>query len=536
MLRLSFLRLGRWGPRDFIRGRTKRAGAVHVRHTHGSKGRYKRHSTLYTLRSGRRHVSNHMKGGLGIKLGGGLFGLRIPRQHSLSTMTREAYELEVYGHPNITNPYRGQVEAHPGLRLVMENAMPTVEVVVILPRVARISNVSEGDLPLSWGSIAEALLAEFRPLPLFSPKVVEGARRSGDLEAPLEAAPACLLRGTLHLATLAASVRLSLGRLGREALQEALLALHREHQKGQIPLPLTETTRLSSGRRRVPFLGPALRAEGGPKGPPLSSVRAVAFTSAAFAYARALEGSGGDAAGERIGPSRGREDPLAAESPYLTSEGVGEVLRRLREGAPDALGLCLRPLLDEGTVGGETGGARSSHPTQAKPGSLLKADVDQDEVVGVWRHRRYGDVKKLLRWYYASRDPRAHNSDQLPHRKRRFSIILLVDASKTNPISQTTMPISGKMRAKAHGAASGKHSQKPRPSLMSKTLSENVERMGFKALQPTGIDKILAAVQEWSVEHQWSCWLRMGLRRQQSPLSRDDGVKHDPPLQNKAEL
>lgn len=129
--------LGRWGTRDFLRGRGKKGGAIHIRHTHGSKGRFKRLSTLHGIRDGRRHAGNRLKGGLGVKLGGGLLGLRIPRQHALSTMTREQFDLEVYGHPNITNPYRELMAEHPALREVMANAAPRTEVVLLLPRALR---------------------------------------------------------------------------------------------------------------------------------------------------------------------------------------------------------------------------------------------------------------------------------------------------------------------------------------------------------------------------------------------------------------
>lgn len=131
---------GRWNSRDFLKGRGKRAGAVHTRHTHGSKGRYPRHSKKYTIRDGRRHPGGHrLQGGLGIKLGGGgLFGIRMPHQHFLSHATPEEFEVTVYGHPNITNPYRGRCRTdHPTLSQVMHNATMAVHLVILLPRVPR---------------------------------------------------------------------------------------------------------------------------------------------------------------------------------------------------------------------------------------------------------------------------------------------------------------------------------------------------------------------------------------------------------------
>lgn len=149
--------LGRWNSRDFLKGRGKCAGAVHTRHTHGSKGRYPRHSKKFTLRDGRRHPGGHrLQGGLGIKLGGGgLFGMRMPHQHFLSHATPEAYEVAVFGHPNITNPYRGQcLSHHPSLPGVMQNAPLSIDVVVLLPRVGR--RGGEGEVATAQDLLPEA--------------------------------------------------------------------------------------------------------------------------------------------------------------------------------------------------------------------------------------------------------------------------------------------------------------------------------------------------------------------------------------------
>ncbi|RNF12760.1 hypothetical protein TraAM80_00115 [Trypanosoma rangeli] len=96
-----------------------------------------------------------MKGGLGIKLGGGLFGLRIPRQHALSTMSRDEYEVAIYGHPNITNPYRHRMDEHPELKGVMQNASLDVHLVLLMPRVPRVTTtatVAEA-VPQSWDEL-----------------------------------------------------------------------------------------------------------------------------------------------------------------------------------------------------------------------------------------------------------------------------------------------------------------------------------------------------------------------------------------------
>lgn len=182
MLRLPQRLLGRWNSRDFLRGRSKCAGAVHTRHTHGSKGRYKRLSSLYGLRDGRRHSGNRLGAGLGVKLGGGLFGLRIPRQHALSTMSQADYELEVYGHPNITNPYRHCLHEHPTLDLVRANPGVGLHVVLLLPRVSRARADPHPVIPPSWRAVTERLwqsLYSLHPSPAHS-------RSQGDEEVEEE--------------------------------------------------------------------------------------------------------------------------------------------------------------------------------------------------------------------------------------------------------------------------------------------------------------------------------------------------------------
>jgi hypothetical protein len=149
MLRTHAL-LGKWKGWDHIRGIKKVGGSIHIRHTHGSKGRYDRLSTKFGLRDGRRHISNHMKGGLGIKLGGGLFGLRIARQHALSSMTPDELDVELHGHPNITNPYRNMIEQHPDLEGVVRNPSLRATFVVAMPQVRRASWSSAVPLPILW--------------------------------------------------------------------------------------------------------------------------------------------------------------------------------------------------------------------------------------------------------------------------------------------------------------------------------------------------------------------------------------------------
>lgn len=150
--------LGRWKGWDHIRGMRKTGGSIHIRHTHGSKGRYDRLSSKYGLRDGRRHASNHMRGGLGVKIGGGLFGLRIPRQHALGHISASELELELHGHPNITNPYRELLDEHPNIEGVVKNPAMRATFILQLPT-ARSMHQSSTAIPKTWKE-AKPLLIE----------------------------------------------------------------------------------------------------------------------------------------------------------------------------------------------------------------------------------------------------------------------------------------------------------------------------------------------------------------------------------------
>lgn len=173
----TFRCLGRWNSRDFLRGRSKKAGSVHTRHTHGSRGKYPRLSSKYTIRDGRRHAGQRLQGGLGIKLGG-LFGMRAPRQHFLSTASPEAYELAVFGTPNITNPWvreEGIWKNSTALEEITADAPISMALVVLLPRLRNVGravevprtvlNTEKGEaclllsqLPEAWACCAEWVL------------------------------------------------------------------------------------------------------------------------------------------------------------------------------------------------------------------------------------------------------------------------------------------------------------------------------------------------------------------------------------------
>jgi hypothetical protein len=165
MLRLSLTALGKWKGWDHIKGMNKAKGSVHIRHVLGSGGKYKRWSKHYGMRDGTRSAINHIRGGLGVKIGGGLFGARIPRQHALKTMTREDLELELNGHPNITNPYRLCLEEHPALDLVKDLPRLRLAVLVAMPPAGGSlrSSASPG-LPLSWATVLREVDKGLAPL------------------------------------------------------------------------------------------------------------------------------------------------------------------------------------------------------------------------------------------------------------------------------------------------------------------------------------------------------------------------------------
>lgn len=212
--------LGRWKGWDHIRGIKKVGGSIHIRHTHGSKGRYDRLSSKFGIRDGRRHISNHMKGGLGIKLGGGLFGLRIARQSALSQMTPDELDLELHGHPNITNPYRNILGQHPDLEGVVRNPSLRTTFLIAMPRVQRVSWSPVVPLPVLWQELL--------------PKLVEIAQR---LES------SCGFKGqqvALILCTTDLSVSLQFesheaansGASARDVIDHALKSLYHEFCRG----------------------------------------------------------------------------------------------------------------------------------------------------------------------------------------------------------------------------------------------------------------------------------------------------------------
>lgn len=377
--------LGRWGPRDFLRGRSKKGGAIHIRHTHGSKGRYKRLSDIHGIRDGRRHASNHTQGGLGIKLGGGLFGLRIPRQHKLSTLTREEFDLQIYGHPNITNPYREMISEHPQLREVMENAKVCLRIIALMPRVAR----TNSGAPLArWSAFAEDLQS-------FLASVGQHA----------EVDHVCL--GTLDT-----SVTVAPGSTPEE-MNFALHTLFAEHQNGRrLRAEQTDPEVMRSrkaallSKEFMPFMGDCLRVT--PKA--LTQAGSTSYASPTLHFVKFQT--------ESALPLTSTEAGSSCTGTASSPDGVFHVLRDIRKGCPDTLCVCVRPLAED----------HCNNPTPSTP--LLKKDVQVDEEEGVWAQPR-NTISELLRWSYSNRDPRAHSCDAVPHRARRLHVLILVDASKT---------------------------------------------------------------------------------------------------------
>ncbi|GET90707.1 hypothetical protein, conserved [Leishmania tarentolae] len=516
MLRFTYADFGRWSSRDFLRSRSKRAGAVHTRHTHGRQGRYKRLSSITSsIRDGRRHASNHMQGGLGLKLGGGLFGLRIPRQHQLSHMTKEEFELEVYGHPNITNPYREHLDEHPDLKSIMLNAAVALRLVMLLPKVARRPVQGEGDdvkVPEQWLTVV---------------REVEGA-----LDALTATARQALGVVEVHLATLETSVCCRCGRRetaptpatldgkGAEVgpdLETGVTRLYRAHcllKRRMRP----EAEAMRPSRRPAVFMGAALRAPSGtPSVPPpgvlASSASSTPFTSSVLASLTKNTA----APSQRVLHSSCSEGTLThACSPcsammmsgFITptapdvSQGKGmmELVRVCSATEQPLLRLCLRPAAFESTSMHLTlNKDRSKVNAVARsaavaPRKVLKEDIDPNSEVGVWQLPR-SSLSELFRWHYCAQDPRAHNHDALPHHRRSLPVLLVLDYST----------ITGD---RGHARTPSAASSKPAATLMPRHLSLELESAGFKLLAESSLLEFVKSLEEWMPARQWENYVQ----------------------------
>ncbi|KPI90422.1 hypothetical protein ABL78_0498 [Leptomonas seymouri] len=552
MLRNAQTCLGRWSSRDFLRGRSKRAGAVHTRHTHGRQGRYKRLSAMYSsVRDGRRHAGNHMQGGLGIKLGGGLFGLRIPRQHQLSHMSREEFDLEVYGHPNITNPYREHLDEHPDLKSVMMNASVAMKVVVLLPRVARNGEAANATstVPQKWRRVVREVsdALELLATPPGN-SAAEGAVSSGNMEAPdtssADSSVACP-PVEVHFATLEASVccqwpmcrAFSSSSSSRDSPppRASSLSEHWEERVAQLyyahcklgptlrpekrdasyprcPQQLLRDSPSSTRRRKHPaaFMGATMRASLG-KGviPPLPSeplptcaalsTPSLPFTS--FVLAQLTKDVSASASSCLSAVTQCTSHESSAVS---TGKGLSDIVHHLSATEQPLLRVCIRPTStcecnDISTLSAaplQTGSAPFSTSAPVIPRRVLTSEIDLNAECGVWRLPK-SPLRDLLRWHYCSQDPRAHNHDALPHHRRFLPLLVVVDSSTAGAFSPPsarpplTLP-----------AAAGRGSLR-RTTLMPRRLSLELESTGFKMAKEASLRSVAEAIAEWAPSAQW---------------------------------
>lgn len=564
MLRFTCTDLGRWGSRDFLRGRSKRAGAVHTRHTHGRQGRYKRLSAVTaSVRDGRRHAGNHMQGGLGIKLGGGLFGLRIPRQHQLSHMTREDFDLEVYGHPNITNPYRDHLAEHPDLKSVMMNATVALRLVVLLPRAPR---RLAAPVPAQWLAVVQDVRAALAAL-----TAADGTALMGSVEVhlcTLEASVLCNWVPSGKCVT-SSAVGTSPAESSETAadLEECAAELYRAHcLLGQQLKPVTPaagaatspsgiaTSRPPSPQRRsrpAAFMSAALRAPSltssrvtapGAAAPasdsmaPAAARSAPSFTSAMLAQllrevdpttklptevgnTHACEGAekpssaaSRASSADCAASTRGTAPSIAAPA----GSGIAALVRECSATEQPLLRLCLRPHWQpsatlsgprdgddsSGTAHQHRGGDRSEAATP--PRRVLKADIDPNSEAGVWRLAQT-PLAELLRWHYVAQDPRAHSHDALPHHRRRLPLLLVVDGSTTR--AEGTDGGSGAGAAAARAAAAARVAP-ALPTLMPRRLSLELETAGFQMIAEASLQHVAESLQQWSPGRQWEQYVQ----------------------------
>ncbi|CAM40263.1 conserved hypothetical protein [Leishmania braziliensis MHOM/BR/75/M2904] len=521
MIRLTYADLGRWSSRDFLRSRSKRAGAVHTRHTHGRRGRYKRLSSITSsIRDGRRHASNHMQGGLGVKLGSGLFGLRIPRQHQLSRMSKAEFDLEVYGHPNITNPYREHLDEHPDLKSVMMNATVVLRLVVLLPKVARRSVQREGgDLhaPEEWlGVVREIKVA-------LSAMAANARQAVGAVEvhlATLETSVSCCCTPS-DVASAPAARNRKEAEVGPD-LEASVARLYRTHcLLGSRLKPESEAT--AQHRRPAAFMGIALRApppmySSNPPGSFAVTASSTPFTSSVLASLtkdtaapsqmlhRAC--STGTRTADRLPcTSMISSGSVVADVPEpFKGKGMTMLVRECSATEQPLLRLCMRPSVPAGTsthrplskgCSGANAVAAAAAVTTRK---VLRKDIDLNSEVGVWRLAQ-SSLPELLRWHYCAQDPRAHNHDALPHHRRPLPVLLVVDYSTIN-------------RKECSARTQNATSSRPAATLMPRHLSLELESAGFRLLAESSLLDVAKSLEGWMPTRQWEDYLQSCAHRQ----------------------
>lgn len=545
MLRLSCECFGRWSSRDFLRGRSKKAGSVHTRHTHGSKGRYHRLSRSHTVRDGRRHAENRMQGALGIKLGGGgLFGVRTPHAHLLSRLTPEAFDCALHGHPCITNPYRNRcLDEHPALQQVMRNATVDVEAVVLLPRAPRrwTGGAVPAVLPLpeEWLQLARWLLCpssttatssetDATKLPgltaihwctlhhttttLLEQQPVSADSSSRDAERDGrggDGAPASVQTGS-HTS--------SSHHLVDEVVLPALQQLYRQHCEGRV-IPLV--------RQQQPMGHPGKGAD------LFRFTTSCDFPSVAATAPKTASLFSSSTRQDRL--QRAPNAPLRSHQPERqdSTERAGALglVTQYTTVHPDALRVCQRllPAMWKKGVDGakkRMNEKRSTfHESEQRQLPLLAALDPSEDRSGPWaalhrdRQRRLQDLSlsssstasvedqyshplcRLVRHHYTTNDPRAHCTDLMPHHVRRLRVLYLVDASSANRDAITMSDNSLKR------INSGP--QRWEPSLISDAFAASLSSLGFQALEvppsaPSLRDMLEEMNRSWGVDATWA--------------------------------
>ncbi|KAG8348467.1 hypothetical protein TRVL_00716 [Trypanosoma vivax] len=423
-----------------------------------------------------------MRGGLGLKVGGGLFGLRIPRQHALSTLSKEEYDIVLHGHPNITNPYRYQLDKHPDLKSVMSNASLDVHVVLLMPRVARVSEAQKA-LPPSWESLLEHV--------------------GGTLSLAMSSMGSGV-HFTVHCATLSASV--TCRDVCRNALHTSAVSLFDDHMRGSKLRPASDTLLYPLGtNKRIKFFGRSVSECSHSK--PWSSVSLADVLPSpselqgarckAFCYTNSVPGS--------YRARRSKNTQVASESVVsaLRQQGALELLQKLRELNHAALALCIRlgeVLPAPGATSMSCTGTPELGESQRK---LLRSEVDPDEV-GVWK-RPATTVDALMRWQYFNWDPRAHCADALPHYQRLQPVHLFVDASRVGGGEQCS-----KLK-------SDNHKKSVARSLMTTQFSEKLCKMEYMRAGSNNLLDVLMALKRWTVDYQLQA---VGITKTKSTQSR----------------
>lgn len=421
--------LSKWKGWDHIKGKSKSMGAVHVRHTLGSKGHYKPlKKVAHGMRDGIRHGANHMQGGLGVKLGGGLFGLRIPRQHALSHMTPDEYELEVHGHPNITNPYRHHMEHHPDVAGVVRNAKLHATFLVAMPVVSR-STDDDGTGAYTNGQHTVTLSSSpSNPSVRWTvpkrwlmalPALQRFATSLETLYASVDTSQASTALGeeiVLVLATSSASVSLtfdpsehgeeSRSSEAREELVEAMGKLYSDFVGG-----ITIGGSQQSTKSRVPKLFGAGLASSASSYLPVSLAADPVLSMADKHVSKVASHSKSPPQATLCTPS----SLSTSDVIHVEKMGLDAWIEHLRQTEPSALRLrTVLPLIPKQRKQSSSSDEGHQAPVYEPQGDL--------------RHNAC-TANALLKWYVYNSDPRSHYNDLLQHSSRPLCVHTLVECA-----------------------------------------------------------------------------------------------------------